>query len=266
MNVAVPPEQLAIAARRGWSEEEWRIRCDLAALYRLCAHHRWTDWIYTHISARIPGPDHHFLLNRYGVMHHEMRASDLVKIDLKGNPVEDHPGWDGTGRLVNTAGFVIHSAVHMAREDAHFVVHTHTQAGMAVSAQKQGLLYITQHSMKFYDHLAYHSYEGIALDEAERIRLIEDLGPHNAMILRNHGLLCAGATAAQCWDQLYYLERACSAQVAALAGGCELVYPSKEVCEHTAAQFHRPNAAESYGPAWISALRLVENDRPDYRS
>ncbi|MCO6417059.1 class II aldolase/adducin family protein [Siccirubricoccus sp. KC 17139] len=261
MNVASPP-----ASRHGWSQEEWQIRCDLAALYRLCAHHRWTDWIYTHISARVPGPEHHFLLNRYGVMHHEMRASDLVKIDVNGNPVEEPEGWDGRSALVNAAGFVIHSAVHMAREDAHFVIHTHTRDGMAVAAQKHGLLPISQHALKFYGHLAYHDYEGIALDEDERVRLTKDLGSHNAMILRNHGLLVCGPTAGEAYHELYYLERACSAQVAALAGGGELVFPPEEVRRHTAEQFHTPSASSGKEFAWGAALRLIENDKPDYRS
>ncbi|WP_149535946.1 class II aldolase/adducin family protein [Siccirubricoccus phaeus] len=261
MNVASPPASL-----HGWSQEEWQIRCDLAALYRLCAHHRWTDWIYTHISARVPGPEHHFLLNRYGVMHHEMRASDLVKIDVNGNPVEEPEGWDGQSVLVNAAGFVIHSAVHMAREDAHFVIHTHTQAGMAVAAQKHGLLPISQHALKFYGHLAYHDYEGIALDEDERVRLTNDLGTHNAMVLRNHGLLVCGPTAGEAYHELYYLERACSAQVAALAGGSELIFPPEEVRRHTAEQFNRPSASSGKQFAWSAALRLIENDKPDYRS
>jgi ribulose-5-phosphate 4-epimerase/fuculose-1-phosphate aldolase len=260
MNVAP-----SIAQIRGWSDEEYKVRCDLAALYRLCAVQRWTDWIYTHISARIPGPEPVFLLNRYGVMHHEMRASDLVKIDAKGNPLEDYPDWDGKGRLVNAAGFVIHSAVHMGRDDAHFVIHTHTRDGMGVAAQKNGLLPLSQHAMKFYGHLAYHDYEGVALDEDERVRLVRDLGSHNAMILRNHGMLVCGPTAAQAYDYLYYLERACSAQIAAMTGGAELVIPPPEVCERAAAQFHRPNAQESWGPAWVSALRLIENEKPDYR-
>ena len=170
MNVATSP-----AALRNCSDAEWQVRCDLAALYRLCGHHKWTDWIFTHISARVPGPEHHFLLNRYGVMHHEMRASDLVKIDIDGNPV-DEADWDGSRELVNKAGFVIHSAVHAARDDAHFVIHTHTRDGIAVSAQQDGLLPISQHAMKFYGHLAYHGYEGIALDEDERVRLVADLG------------------------------------------------------------------------------------------
>ena len=263
MNVAPSPASL-----RGWSEEEWRIRCDLAALYRLCAHHRWTDWIFTHISARIPGPEHHFLLNRYGVMHHEMKASDLVKIDVTGNPVDPPPAdWNpADGPLVNAAGFVIHSAVHMAREDAHFVIHTHTRDGVAVSAQRDGLLPISQHSMRFWGHLAYHDYEGVALDEDERVRLVADLGSHNAMVLRNHGLLVCGGDAAEAYDILYYLERACSAQIAAQAGGAALILPPVAVREKVAGQFQAERYRKNRGVGWRSALRLIENDRDDYRA
>ncbi len=192
-------------ARAGIPDEEWQIRCDLAALYRLLAHFRMTDLIYTHLSARIPGPEHHFLINRYGTFFHEMRASDLVKIDLDGkivDPVERE------SRRVNAAGFVIHSAIYMARPDLLSVIHTHTAAGIGVSAQKEGLLPISQHALKFYDRLGYHNYEGIAFDRAERARLIRDLGPHKAMILRNHGLLVGGRSISDTFDQIYFLERA----------------------------------------------------------
>jgi len=258
MNVATPRTLPA-----GMDETEWRLRCDLAALYRLVAHHRMTDFIYTHISARVPGPEHHFLINNYGTMFHEMRASDLVKIDLHGNMVDD-----GTGqsKRVNAAGFTIHSAIHMAREDLHFVIHTHTAAGIAVSAQKQGLLPISQHALKFYGHLAYHGYEGVALDLEERDRLVADLGTHKAMILANHGLLVGGRTVGEAWNMIYYLERACRAQVAALAGGAELILPPEEVRLKTAAQFNRNPGTEHYDMAWQTALRLIENDTPDYRS
>jgi len=257
MNVATMPATLA-----GVSEEEWRIRCDLAALYRLAAHHRWTDFVYTHISARLPGPDHHFLINQYGVLFHEMRASDLVKIDLHGNVVED----GAQSRRVNAAGFTIHSAIHMAREDLMCVVHTHTQAGIAVSAQRDGLLPISQHALKFYGRLAYHGYEGIALDTDERERLVDDLGEHKAMILRNHGLLMGGTSIPEAFLMTYMLERACAAQVAAQAGGQELVYPPEDVCRHTAEQFRSQENDEHYSWMWQSALRLIANDRPDYRS
>jgi len=257
MNVATMPATLA-----GVSEEEWRIRCDLAALYRLAAHHRWTDFVYTHISARLPGPDHHFLINQYGVLFHEMRASDLVKIDLHGNVVED----GAQSRRVNAAGFTIHSAIHMAREDLMCVVHTHTQAGIAVSAQRDGLLPISQHALKFYGRLAYHGYEGIALDTDERERLVDDLGEHKAMILRNHGLLMGGTSIPEAFLMTYMLERACAVQVAAQAGGQELVYPPEDVCRHTAEQFRSQENDEHYSWMWQSALRLIANDRPDYRS
>ncbi len=256
MNVATPPSSLA-----GCSTEEWQVRCDVAALYRLVAHFRMTDLIYTHISARLPGPEHHFLINQYGVQFHEMRASDLVRIDMDGRIVQD-----GISRRVNAAGFCIHSAIHMARHDLMCVVHTHTAAGMAVAAQKHGLLPISQHALKFYGHLAYHGYEGIALDLDERERLVRDLGDHKAMILQNHGLLVAGRTIPEAFNQIYYLERACQAQVAALAGGAELVTPPEAVRLHTAQQFQREDALEHYHMMWESCLRLVENDRPDYRA
>jgi ribulose-5-phosphate 4-epimerase/fuculose-1-phosphate aldolase len=258
MNVATRPAALA-----GISEEEWKIRCDLAALYRLVAHFRMTDLIYTHISARLPGPEHHFLINDYGVMFHEMRASDLVKIDLEGNIIETA----GQSKQVNAAGFTIHSAIHMARPDILCVVHTHTAAGIAVSAQKHGLLPISQHALKFYGHLAYHDYEGIALDLDERERLVADLGEHRAMILRNHGLLVAGRTVPEAFDHIYFLERACQAQVAALSGGAEIVLPPEEVRQHTAGQFNRSEGTTAhYERAWNASLRLIENDRPDYRT
>lgn len=257
MNVATTPASLA-----GVSAEEWKVRCDLAALYRLVAHHRMTDLIYTHISARLPGPENHFLINQYGVLFHEMRASDLVKIDYDGNIVGD----DSQSRRVNAAGFCIHSAIHMARHDLVCVIHTHTAAGMAVAAQKHGLLPISQHALKFYGNLAYHGYEGIALDLDERDRLVSDLGEHRAMILQNHGLLVAGRTIPEAFNNIYYLERACQAQVAALAGGTELVTPPEAVRLHTAQQFNREGSLEHYEMMWESCLRLVEHDRPDYRS
>lgn len=250
------------ASLHGVSEVEWQIRCDLAALYRLTAYYKMTDFIYTHISARVPGPEHHFLINKYGVHFHEMRASDLVKIDLQGNIVEE-----GTGKSkrVNAAGFTIHSAIHMAREDLMCVAHTHTAAGIAVSAQKQGLLPLSQQSMKFYNNIAYHGYEGIALDLDERDRLVADLGTHSAMILRNHGLLVGGKSVGEAFLTLYTLERSCQAQVAAMSGGAELILPPVEVCEHARDQFAN-QTDEHVAFAWEAALRLVDNEKPDYRS
>jgi ribulose-5-phosphate 4-epimerase/fuculose-1-phosphate aldolase len=258
MNVQAPPAKLS-----RMSAEEWQIRCDLAALYRLIAHHRMTDWIYTHISARLPGPEHHFLINQYGVLFDEMTASDLVKIDLDGNIIEEPHHAGMSPRNVNAAGFCIHSAIHMARPDIMCVVHTHTAAGIAVSAQKRGLLPISQHALRFYGHMAYHGYEGIALDLDERDRLVHDLGEHRAMILRNHGLLVGGRTIPEAFADIYFLERACQAQVA--AGDTELILPPEEVCVHTAAQFNRPDMLAHCEMAWESALRLIEGGKTDYR-
>ncbi|WP_428483374.1 class II aldolase/adducin family protein [Rhodopila sp.] len=258
MNIATSPASLA-----GVSDAEWQIRCDLAALYRLIAHHRWTDFIYTHISARVPGPQHHFLINKYGVHFQHMRASDLVKIDLDGNVVE---AGDVSSRQVNAAGFTIHSAIHMAREDLICVAHTHTPAGIAVSAQKDGLLPLSQHAMKFYGRIAYHGYEGIALDLDERERLVADLGQHKAMILRNHGLLVGGTSIAEAFLNIYMLERACAAQVDALSGGRELILPPEAVRVHTAEQFAKHENDTHYSMVWDAALRLIEDGKPDYRS
>lgn len=246
----------------GFDAEEWRIRCELAALYRLVAHFRMTDLIYTHISARIPGPDHYFLINQYGALFHEVRASDLVKINVDGEMVESARA---RGQRVNPAGFTIHSAIHMHRPDLNFVLHTHTAAGMAVSAQEQGLLPITQIAMKFYGRIGYHDYEGLALNIGERERIVADMGPHNALILRNHGLLVGGPTAARTFNWIYFLERACQAQVAALSGGAKVIIPPPDVCETSEKQANR-----TYAPhedlAWDACLRLIENEPVDYRS
>ena len=248
------------------SSHEWRVRTELAALYRLAAHFRMTDMIDTHITARLPGDIPTFLINRYGVLFHEMRASDLVKIDHLGHVIDARAADDPARFHVNAAGFTIHSAIHMARHDLAFVIHTHTAAGTAVSAQEHGLLPISQHALKFYGKLAYHDYEGIALDLGERERLIRDLGPRKAMILRNHGLLAAGRTVAEAFHEIYFLERACQAQVQALAGGSALRIPPTHVCELTASQFNREESAEIMGMAWRAALRLIEDPNSDYRS
>jgi len=244
------------------SAEEWQARCDLAALYRLIAHFRWTDLIDTHISARVPGEPGHYLINRYGVLFHEMRASDLVKVDYAGDVVDPRFSPDS----VNRAGFNIHSAVHAARPDVACVIHTHTAAGIAVSAQEDGLLPISQHALKFHRRLGYHDYEGIALDPDERSRLVRDLGPHMAMILRNHGLLATGRCIAEAFNQIYFLERACQAQVLAMAGGRQLRYPAEAVRERVAQQEEEALANGMHLLAWESALRLIANGEADYRS
>lgn len=254
------------ASAHAFSPDEWATRCDLAALYRLVAHFRMTDLIDTHITARVPGPEHHFLINRYGVLFDEMRASDLVKIDRDGRVVEAEAGSDPARYRVNAAGFTIHSAVHTARPDLRYVIHTHTAAGSAVSAQKQGLLPISQHALKFYGCLAYHDYEGIALDLGERERLVADLGTCNAMILRNHGLLAGGISAATAFQEIHFLERACQIQVQALAGNAELNVPPEAVCRLTASQFQRDDSEGIAQLAWEAALRLIDTSRSDYRS
>lgn len=235
-------------------DAEERTRRDLAALYRLVAHFRMTDLIDTHISARIPGTLDHFLINRYGVLFHEMRPEDLVKIDPSGAAVE---AADASER-VNAAGFTIHSAVHMARHDLACVIHTHTADGIAVSCQEEGLLPITQHALKFYGHIGYHAYEGIALDLSERDRLVASLGSHRAMILRNHGLLAGGRTIAEAFLNIYFLERACQAQVKALSGGRSITYPPVAVRERTARQFNQGEGLAHAQMAWESALRLID--------
>ena len=241
---------------------EWQARCDLAALYRLVAHFRMTDLIDTHISLRIPGPEHHFLINRYGVIFDRMKASDLVRIDEHGQVVNGHE----ENSRVNAAGFVIHSAIHMARADLNCVIHTHTAAGMAVSAQEHGLLPITQHALKFYGKLAYHTYEGIALSMDERDRLVADLGTHKAMILRNHGLLVGGKSVAHAFHELHFLERACQAQIQALSGNSKLITPSEEVCRLAAQQFDREEAEEIIQLSWKATLTLIEEQRASYCS
>ncbi len=242
------------------SDEEWQTRVDLAACYRLVAHFGWIDSIYTHISARVPGEEGAFLLNPYGFMFEEVTASSLVKVDFEGKILMDTPF------EVNEAGFTIHSAVHMARHDVDCVIHTHTASGMAVSAQADGLLPLTQNSMMFYgDHMAYHEYEGIALDLDERSRLQADLGKRYAMILRNHGLLTCGRTIAEAFEIMHNLERACEAQLSAQAGGVKLTYPSDNVCAHTADQFWDYHSNKPFGErAWPAMLRMLDRNNPGY--
>jgi ribulose-5-phosphate 4-epimerase/fuculose-1-phosphate aldolase len=243
------------------SDEEWKVRVDLAALYRLAARHGWDDMIFTHISARLPGPEHHFLINPYGYFFEEMTASALVKIDLEGAVMQDTP------YFINPAGFTIHSAIHAAREDAHFVMHLHTDQGVAVSAQVETLLPLTQHALIVLPHLAYHDYEGIALNLDERERLVADLGDKALMMLRNHGTLAVGSTAAACWMGMFYLERACMQQVMALSGGREhvLIAPTAAQSE-VKSQMGQSIAgmAGIGGLAWPGCLRRLDRELPGY--
>ena len=248
---------VAVRSSQRWSAGEQEARIDLAACYRLIAQFRMTDLVYTHISARIPGTEH-FLLNPYGLLFDEVTASNLVRIDIEGNIVEDTP------YTVNPAGFTIHSAVHRARPDVNCVLHTHTRAGIAVSALREGLLPISQIALQFHDRLAYHDYEGIALDLDERDRLARDLGDRKAMILRNHGLLTAGGSVAEAFSLMFYLERACEIQVAALSSGRELIMPSPEVCAKVARQYEEDD--EPAGTReWRALLRQLDRTDPGYR-
>lgn len=241
------------------SPEEWQVRVDLAAAYRLVDYYGWTDMIFTHLSARVPGPEHHFLINPYGMMFDEVTASNLVKIDLDGNVVM-HTGYD-----VNPAGFCIHSAIHMAREDARAVMHLHTDDGAAVASMADGLLPLTQTAMVLVDEVAYHEYEGVALDLGERERLVADIGDKTLLILRNHGTLAVGSTVSDCFLRLYNLERACTMQVRAMASG-RLHEPSAAAKETTRKQGKMLLAAgELDRLAWPALLRMLDRRDPGYR-
>jgi len=259
MSVATPLPTPSVRDRV--SDAEWEARVNLAACYRLAAHFGWTDLILTHISARVPDNEEHFLLNPYGLMFDEVTASSLVKLDLDGEIVMDTP------YMINAAGFTIHSAVHEARHEVECVMHTHTVSGMAVSAQKCGLLPITQTALKFHENIAYHDYEGIAFDLSERERLVADLGDKMSMILRNHGLLTCGRSVAEAFTTMHDLEKACEAQLKAQAGG-ELVVPREEVCRHTAGQFQRAVDENAAGDqdmlAWTALLRMLDRVNPGY--
>ncbi|MEO8813413.1 MAG: class II aldolase/adducin family protein [Caulobacteraceae bacterium] len=238
------------------TEDEWKARVDLAALYRLVALYGWDDMIYTHISARIPGPEHHFLINPYGLFFDEITASSLVKIDLDGKVLQETP------YFINPAGFTIHSAVHAARDDAHYVMHLHSDQGVAVSAQKEGLLPLGQHALIVLPRLAYHDYEGIALNHDERDRLVHDLGDKTLMLLRNHGTLAVGTTAADCWTGMFFLERACKQQVMALSCGRENVLIAPAASQEEV----KNQVSRGIGGAlaWPGALRRLDRESPGY--
>ncbi|HYB08266.1 MAG TPA: class II aldolase/adducin family protein [Alphaproteobacteria bacterium] len=248
------------SVRERVSADEWKVRVDLAACYRLVAHYGWDDLIFTHISARVPGPAHHFLINPYGMMFREITASSLIKVDFEGEIVMP------TDYRFNRAGFTIHSAIHMARGDVGCVIHLHTRDGVAVSAQMDGLLPLSQNAMIVQAMLAYHDYEGIALDLAERERLTRDLGRRNLMLLRNHGTLACGATVADAFLMMYTLERACSVQVAALAGGRGVVTPTVEVQKVVTMQVQGETMRERLSElAWPGLLRMLDADDSGYR-
>lgn len=240
------------------SEQEWQLRVDLAAVYRLIALYGWDDLVFTHVSARIPGPEHHFLINPYGLMFEEITASSLVKIDMNCQPLLPTP------HKVNPAGFVIHSAIHEAREDAGCVLHTHTRAGVAVSTQKRGLLPISQQASVIMSSLAYHDYEGIAVRDDERARLQADLGGAKYMILRNHGLLTVGATMGEAFQAMYSLEAACQIQVGAVGGGAELIEVGQEVLDTVAHAISVQRTALSSNEIFAALKRKLDRRNPGY--
>jgi len=250
---------MASDVRKQVSDEEWDLRVDLAACYRLIAMHGWDDLVFTHISARVPGSDEHFLINAYGLLFEEMTASSLIKIDLNGDKVLDSP------YPVNEAGFLIHSAVHEARHDVGCVLHTHTRAGVAVSAQAGGLLPLSQISLFPLTTLSYHDYEGVALNEGEKPRLVADLGSNNAMILRNHGLLTTGPTIADAFLMMYALETACQTQLLAQSSGGELIHVPQPIVEGMQAQAEQVLQGLGGALVWPGMLRKLDRTDGSFR-
>ena len=242
------------------TEAEWEQRVALAACYRLVAHYHWDDLIFTHISARVPGPEHHFLINPYGMLFGEITASSLVKVGLDGQKVLASP------YEVNPAGFTIHSAIHTAREDAQCVLHVHSVNGIAVSAQERGVLPLSQHSIFVLASLAYHDYEGVALNDDEKPRLVRDLGDKDFLMLRNHGLLTVGRSVAEAFVSMYLFETACMIQVRAQAGGGRLVEIGKAIVDGAGEQWRRVTHGSGGGLAWPALLRRLDATDPAYRT
>jgi ribulose-5-phosphate 4-epimerase/fuculose-1-phosphate aldolase len=240
------------------SAPEWQLRVELAAAYRLVALYGWSDLVFTHISARIPGPEHHFLINPYGLMFDEITASSLIKVDAQCNKVSDSPF------PVNPAGFVIHSCIHDARPDVVCVLHTHTRAGVAVSAQQCGVLPISQQATFVIPQLGYHDYEGVALRDEEKPRLQASLGRNNLLMLRNHGLLAAGGSVAQAFLNMYAFESACQIQISAQAGG-ELVHVHPEIMQNMPQVLQMVTKGQGAAIAWPALLRKVERSDPGYK-
>ena len=240
------------------SPEEWKLRVDLAAAYRLVSLYGWSDLVFTHISARIPGPEHHFLINPYGLLFEEITASSLIRIDQQCNKLHDSPF------PVNPAGFTIHSCLHAGREDVGCVLHTHSRSGIAVSAQKEGLLPISQQSTFVLPSLAYHGYEGVALRDDEKPRLAADMGDARFLILRNHGLLTVGASVAEAFLAMYTLENACRIQIDAQSGGSELIHVDPRILQGMAQVIKHVTADQGAQIAWPALLRRLDRELPGY--
>jgi ribulose-5-phosphate 4-epimerase/fuculose-1-phosphate aldolase len=242
------------------SVEEWQLRCDLAAAYRLVALYGWSDLVFTHISARVPGPEHHFLINPYGLMFDEITASSLVKVDQACNKLSD------SAFPVNPAGFVIHSCIHQARDDAGCVLHTHSRAGVAVSAQRAGVLPISQQSTFVLSSLAYHAYEGVALRDDEQPRLQRDLGRANYLVLRNHGLLTVGKDVPTAFLNMYTFENTCRIQIDAMSGGGELTQVDPQILQGMAQVLKTVTAGLGAGIAWPALLRKLDRIDASYKT
>lgn len=250
---------IGMTSKNHLSSSEWEARVNLAACYRLCALNQWDDLIYTHISARVPGVKNHYLINPFGLQFEEITASNLLVVNTDGQCVSDQQN----GR-VNPTGFAIHGAIHKARPDAHCVMHLHNTAGIAVSAQQDGLLPLSQHAMRFQGHLGYHDYEGLALTAAEGIRLTQNLDSHPAMLLRNHGTLTVGRTVAEAYVVMATLIKACEIQVAALSSpNCR--WPSQEVIQKAANELH-DGGAEEGALEWPALLRKLDRIDPSYKT
>jgi len=241
------------------SADEWQLRCDLAACYRLVASYGWSDLVFTHISARMPGTDHHFLINPYGLLFEEVTASSLLVIDQQGNKLNESP------YPVNPAGFVIHSAIHAVRDDAQCVLHTHTRAGIAVSAQKSGVLPISQQSTFVLASMAYHDYEGVALRDDEKPCLQTDLGAANFLMLRNHGLLTVGTSIADAFLAMYIFETTCQIQIAAQAGG-ELTTIDSQILHGVADAARTQTGGMGGAFVWPALLRKLDRIDNSYKS
>ncbi len=252
-------QQLQPSVRDRVASEEWEQRVALAAVYRLVAHFHWDDLIFTHL-ARVPGGDHHFLINPYGMTFDEITASNLVKVDLDGNKVMDSP------YEINPAGFTIHSAIHAAREDANCVLHVHSVNGAAVSAQKPGMLPISQQSIFVLSSLAYHDYEGVALREGEKPRLVQDLGEKRFFMLRNHGLITVAGNVPDAFLFMYTFESACMIQVRAQAGGADLIPIDPRIIATARRQGATVTAAAGGALAWPALLRKLDRIDPSYRN
>ncbi len=260
--MAQPQPSIALFSplRSDVSEAEWQTRVDLAACYRLAAQLRWTDHIYTHFSARVPGDEAHFLINPYGFTFDEVTASNLVKVDLDGNIVTDI-----TGVGINNAGYVIHSAIHAGKPGLSCVLHTHTQAGIAVSAQRDGLLMLSQHAARFFNRVSYHDYEGFAVDVDERKRLVEHLGDNRVMQLRNHGLLAPGTSIPEAFQELHFIERACAAQLAAQSACAPLLTITDELAKEAAHYIESTRASGRIERHWNALIRQLDRETTEYK-